>query len=408
MFQPLSGFRDTVGPTKGWVSNELRQIFEQYGYQALDTPAIERQEVLLGKLGDEGQKQLYLFEDNGKRKVGLRYDLTVSLARYVAANLGTLALPFKSYEIGYRWRAEKPQKGRYRQFTQADIDIIGAPEPASELELLSVAATVGERLGIAATLQLNDRRLVTALLDQLKIPADIRPKLLQLLDKQEKLASEEFSEQFRRLGLTEVEQRQLRGYFLSSDDDGLEKFEQLLGVSESLSTIKTMLSWAKGQGLKAEFSPAMVRGLDYYTGTIFELKADDYASSIAGGGRYDSLIKELTGEEVTAVGLSFGVDRLTEILEDRPVDRPMFIARLPETTNELSTWVSELRKRGLKVEVYLDDAVDLGRQIKYAVRRGYQSIIIPLEEAWKSGSVEVKDLRTGKQEQVLRSQFAND
>jgi histidyl-tRNA synthetase len=152
----------------------------------------------------------------------------------------------------------------------------------------------------------------------------------------------------------------------------------------------------------------MVRGLDYYTGTIFEFKADNYdGGTVVGGGRYDSLIEGLTGQKVPAVGLSFGVDRLSDLLSDQAQTDTLFIVRLPETTVELNAWVRQLRKDGLKVEVYLDESVELGKQIKYADKRGYKTIIIPLEEAWKKGQVEIKNLETGKQEAVKRDEITN-
>ncbi|HSX42258.1 MAG TPA: histidine--tRNA ligase [Candidatus Saccharimonadales bacterium] len=405
-FLPLSGFRDQLGPAKSWVINELQKTFQSYGYQALETPAIERQEILLGKLGDEGQKQLYLFEDNGKRQVGLRYDLTVPLSRFVAANLSELPLPFKRFEIGSSWRAERPQKGRYRQFTQADIDIIGAPEPSSELELMSVVAAAGERLGVKLTCLVNDRRLITAVFDELKIPAKERVKITQLFDKKDKLPEDEFIAQFKQLGLSDVERRQLSAYFLAEGDEALEKIEQLLPGSPAFITVKAVLAWAKKRGVEAVFAPGMVRGLDYYTGTIFEFKADGYdGGTVVAGGRYDNLIANLTGQRVPAVGLSFGVDRLSDLLTDQKPDDTLFVVRLPETSNEVNMWVRELRKNGKNVEVYLDDTIELGKQIKYADKRGYANILIPFENEWQRGQIVRKFLATGKQEAISRDQI---
>ncbi len=402
-FLPLSGFRDQLGPAKSWVINQLQKTFQAYGYQALETPALERQEILLGKLGDEGQKQLYLFEDNGKRAVGLRYDLTVPLSRFVAGNLNELPLPFKRFEIGPSWRAERPQKGRYRQFSQADVDIIGAPEPSSELELISIATTAGEKLGVKLTCLVNDRRLITAVFEELKIPARERTKITQLFDKKDKLPEDEFLSQFRSLGLSDVERRQLSAYLLAEGEEALEKIEHLLPGSPALVTIKAILMWAKKRGVEARFAPGMVRGLDYYTGTIFEFKADGYdGGTVAAGGRYDDLITNLTGQRVPAVGLSFGVDRLADLLSGSIQDDTLFVVRLPETSSEVNLWVRELRGQGKNVEVYLDETVELGKQIKYADKRGYASIFIPFETEWKKGQIVKKFLQSGKQEAIRR------
>lgn len=404
-FLPMSGFRDVLGPTKSWVIGELQKTFQEFGYQALETPAIERQEILLGKLGDEGQKQLYLFEDNGKRKVGLRYDLTVPLSRFVAGNLGSLPLPFKRYEIGPAWRAEKPQKGRYRQFTQADVDIIGAPEPASERELLMLIKAAGDRLGVKLTLQLNDRRIVASLLDHLKIHVNIRTGLLQLLDKKDKMTEEKFDQLFKLLGLNDVERRQLAGFFLTDDEDNFSRIEKLLEIPEMLS-LKNLLTEAKAIGLEAKFVPSMVRGLDYYTGTIIEGVTPNYdGGTIVAGGRYDSLVEGLTGQKVPAVGVSFGVDRLSDLLAGPSKDETIFIVRLPETSTEVNHWAADLREKGKKVEVYLDETMPLGGQIKYADKRGYASILIPLEDEWKKARIVKKFLQSGKQEAVERQEF---
>ena len=330
------------------------------------------------------------------------------LVGFVAGTLGQLALPFKRYEIGSSWRAERPQKGRYRQFTQADVDIIGAPEPSSELELFSVVTAAAERLGLKLTCLINDRRVVGEIFDSLKIQDSERSKLLQLFDKKDKLPEEEFTSQYQKFSLTDVQSRQLSAYFLAEGEEALASTEHLIGKSESLTTIKAMLAWAKRRGVKAEFAPSMVRGLDYYTGTIFQFKADNYdGGTVVGGGRYDSLIEGLTGQKVPAVGLSFGVDRLSDLLSLQSHTDTLFIVRLPETTVELNNWVRELRKEGRKAEVYLDETVELGKQIKYADKRGYKTIIIPLEEAWKKGQVEIKNLETGKQEAVKRDEITN-
>lgn len=290
-FSPLSGFRDLLGPTKPWLIGELTAVFRSFGYQALETPSIERQEILLGKLGEDSQKQLYLFEDNGKRRVGLRYDLTVPLSRYVAANIGNIILPFKRFEIGSLWRAEKPQKGRYRQFTQGDIDIIGAPEPASEVELLLVIKAIADRLKLKLVCQFNDRRLVASIFEELRIPSDKRLRLLQLLDKKEKLTEAEFTNQFTQLGLSDVERRQINGLFLAPATTAFTEIERLVSHPAVLS-LKNLITFAKSIGLSAEFVPGMVRGLDYYTGTLIECQLDGYSGgTIMAGGRYDNLIE---------------------------------------------------------------------------------------------------------------------
>ena len=400
---PLSGFRDQLEPSKSAILDELKKIFQSYGYQELETPVIERQEILLGKMGDEAQKLLYLFEDNGKRKVGLRYDLTVPLSRYVAGNYQSMALPFKRFEIGPVFRAEKPQAGRFRQFTQADIDIVGSD--GGEREILEIVASVAQNFGLKITCVINDRRIVEAVFEDLKVKTDIRQSLLRLLDKKDKIAAERLARELDDLGMTTVQKKAVSGLFLG-DDEPFDELEGLLGKSEALAELKNLVKYGKSIGLKMKFDLSMVRGLDYYTGTIFECVEESYGGgTLMGGGRYDGLVERLIGQKLPAVGISFGVDRIGEVMQLKTSEQ-LFVVCLPENEVETRRWATELREQGKRVEVYLDSAVELGKQIKYADKRGYKTIIIPLEEAWKKGCVEVKDLESGKQEAVERNQIS--
>lgn len=406
VLQPLSGFRDYSGPTKDWLIAGLRKVFLQYGYQPLETPAIERQELLLKDYGEEAQKLLYLFEDNGKRKVGLRYDLTLPLARFYASNYQSLPTPYKRFEIGPVWRAERAQKGRLRQFTQADIDIVGAPGLAAEKEILSIVAGVERTVGLTFEVQLNDRAVVAAVFNKLKIVEGSRQKLLQTLDKKDKISEEALVEELLKLGVTDVQLRQIRSLFL--ENETLEDVARLVG-EELIAPIIELMETARRIGVNAAFIPSMVRGLDYYTGTIIECRVEGYPSSVAGGGRYDNLVEGLIGQRVPAVGVSFGVDRLVDILDQQGQtnDSAMFIARLPETSSELDPWVENLRQAGCNVEVFLDETVELGKQIKYADKRGYQEMLIPLLEDWKQGKIVRKNLQSGAQESIPRERIKN-
>lgn len=416
LLNPLSGFRDLNSPTKDWVTSQLRQIFQRFGYQMLETPALERQELLLGKIsaassgipggiGSEAQKQLYLFEDNGARKVGLRYDLTVSLARFVAANFGRLSWPYKRYEIGPAWRAEKAQKGRYRQFTQADVDIVGVESLSAEVELLEILAAAQKALGIKWKVLLNDRQLIRGVLTSLKVAEVKQTALLQTIDKKDKLSADALKSELMKIGLTDIQLRQIDELFLGRPS--LDEFAKL--ADDSAVRVKELILRAKNSGLDAEFAPAMVRGLDYYTGTIIEAGVTDYPSSLAGGGRYDSLVESIIGKKVPAVGLSFGVDRIADLLEQTaPKTAPArFVINLPEAETELRRWVSELRDSGQSVELYPDSAVELGKQIKYADQREYQKVLIPFEAEWKDGLIVEKDLKSGHQAKLNRDQIVH-
>jgi len=399
---PLSGFRDLNIPTKDRVVEAMRQTFRAFGYQYLETPSLERQEILLGKLGDEGQKQLYLFEDNGGRPVGLRYDLTVPLARFVAANLGILALPFKRYEIGNVWRAERAQKGRLRQFTQADIDIVGSDSLSAEREILQVVAEVNRQLSLGLVCLFNDRRLAEALLDEIKVPKEKRSKFLLIIDKAKKISGEDLDKELASLGLSDNQLKQIRLTFLVDDEAGLEK----LPVDEKLKKpLEELVKLAESLGLQAKVDLGMVRGLDYYTGTIFEAVTQDYSSSLVGGGRYDDLVEQLIGQKVPAVGISFGVDRIVELLEERNSDNEevLFFACLPETETELRQLVEVLRQKGRQAEVYLDSQADLSKQLKYAAKRQFQRVFLPFANEWSSGRITERNLETGEQKVIDQS-----
>jgi histidyl-tRNA synthetase len=395
--QPLSGFRDYQGNAKYWVAETLRGVFESFGYVGLETPSLEKQELLLNKYGEDAQKLLYLFEDNGSRKIGLRYDLTLPLARFVAANLNELTLPYKRYEIGNAWRAERAQKGRLRQFTQADIDIIGAQTLSAEREIVEVLKAVSAQLNLEFKVLINDRRVVTQIFEKLKVDEKDSRQLMRILDKKDKLTDEAFNSELKELALTDVQRRQVNAIFLVDEAESVEGVEKLLGDSQELKDLLAFVKLANKLGIKAEYAANMVRGLDYYTGTIFECVADNYPATLIAGGRYDTLVESLNGQKIPAVGISFGVDRIIEALGNKKLEEIIFIANLPETSDQVLAWAQELREGGKNVEVYLDSKVELGKQIKYADKKGYAKILIPFEDEWATGKVIVKDLQSGNQ-----------
>ena len=396
--RPLSGFNDRLDATRPWIINQLAAVFRSFGYQALDSPIIERQEILLNKLGSEGQKQLYLFEDNGGRLVGLRYDLTVPLARYVAGNLGKLTLPFKRYEIAPAFRAEKPQRGRGRQFTQADIDIVGEATLGAEKEILEVIRAVEQRLGQDWTVLINDRRLIGQFLIGCGVPKDKLTPSVMILDKKGKMSNEKLLTELEAIvGSVAIPKLSL----LMKDDLTL----QDLAVESSLKEpVAELVSFGRSINLTVKFSPSMVRGLEYYTGVIMELSGSGEMGSLGGGGRYDNLIATFGVASTPAVGFSFGVDRLSEIV---PAPNPpkLFIANLPSTENESREWAKKLRGLGWQVTFFLESKGDLGRQIKYAASCDFTHVILPLEGHWERGAVKKRDLTTGDEEIVLRTEL---
>lgn len=401
---PLGGFRDLVDSPKYEVIARLREIFESFGFTNLETPALERQELLNANFGEEAQKQLYLFEDNGKRKIGLRYDLTLPLARFVAGNLGGLTLPFKRYEVGPVWRAEKPQKGRYRQFTQADIDIVGIESVSAEKEILEIIAAAQEVIG-NFTVQVNDRRVVTAILNELKIPTELSKRVLQIIDKKLKISAKELADQLLEVGVTPNQLKQIQSLFLV-DGVTLDDAERLVG-QELTADLRELLAYARSIGVELVYEPSMVRGLDYYTGPIFEgtfQDEEEYTGSVLAGGRYDNLVEDLVGKKIPAVGISFGVDRIVDATTEFIREGELFVVALPETEAVVRAWARELRGAGRTVEIYPDPAVGMGTQIKYADKKGYQTVCLPFEDEWKRGEIVVKELSSGEQRTLKRGE----
>jgi histidyl-tRNA synthetase len=406
-FLPLSGFRDLANTAKYELVARLREVFESFGFQSLETPALERQELLLGKLGAEAQKQLYLFEDNGGRRVGLRYDLTMSLSRYVAQNYGSLNFPFKRYEIGPVWRAEKAQAGRYRQFTQADVDIVGVESLQAEFELLELIAAAQDVVA-SLTVFVNDRRLINAVLQECKVPSDKLTTVLQALDKRLKISAAELSRELARAGLSPAQTRQLQTVF--GEDCSLEDLDKLVG-EENCRPVREIVDYGRSLGLDIQFQPSMVRGLEYYTGAVFEAVLCDApvtSGAVLAGGRYDTLVEGLTGQKIPAVGISFGVDRLLDATTEFIREPEIFVAAFSETLAEARDWARQLRQKGQIVEVYPDPNADLGKQIKYADKKGYPSVFLPFEDEWRQGKVVRKDLATGAQKPIDRDRIGAD
>lgn len=402
--EPLSGFRDFRGAAKFALIELLREIFESFGYEALETPSIERQEILLNKLGREAQKQLYLFEDNGQRKVGLRYDLTVSLARFVASGALANLLPYKRFEIGNVWRAEKAQAGRFRQFTQADIDIVGSNSLACEKELLEIVASFNKALSLDLEMRLNDRRLVDAVLRSLDVKEN-QAKILQLIDKKEKISPAAFKNQLSSLGLGSRQSRLIEDMFSTEGQQAIEPISSL--VEESLlSPVLELVEFGNSVGLKTEFSSATVRGLDYYTGIVFEVgTADANIGSLIAGGRYDNLIGNLGGENLPAVGLSFGIDRLITLEKVAGAlngKKRLFIVNEVGLETELRQWAEELRLKGAIIELYFDATIERGKQLRYADRKHYALAAIVEAKHWREGTVLLKNLISGESRLVSK------
>jgi len=382
--QTLKGFRDILPEEalrRGRALSLIKSVFKSYGFVPIETPTLEYAELVEKEAGEEMQKLIFKFQDRGGRWVALRAEHTPSLARFVAENYGKIPLPFKRYQIGSIFRAEKPQAGRYREFTQVDYDIVGVDSALADAEILAVAATFLALLGIEDfLLKINDRTLLK----------DLPKKALVIIDKMDKIGESGVRKELKKAGLDPAILRKLK--------------------TESPTTrLKTIFKYLKDFGIQDKqfaFEPTLARGLDYYTGPIFEIVVEDGRLSVAGGGRYDKLIGLYAGKDVPAVGIAFGLDRLVaQVPEKNLTDIPFCPEILvtifsEELTEESIRVLTTVQGQGIDAEVYPDPTAKLDKQLKYADKKGINyAIIIGPKEAERQ-EITIKDLRKGKQQTV--------
>ncbi len=390
--QLLKGFRDYLPqeqiPRRKIVS-KISEVYERFGFAPMETPALESFDLLKGKIGDE-EKLIYKFEDNGGREVALRYDLTLPLARVVANN-PDLPKPFKRYQIGNSYRAENTQKGRFREFSQCDVDIVGTTSVVADAEIIAAMAAAYRALEIGeVTVKLNDRKVVDGTLTELGISKSKVSVFMRLLDKLEKIGEKKVSEGLKAEGLPE---------------DVLEKYSNLM--KDNLASFQVeMQDLLSGLGVtNVVFDPFLMRGLDYYTGTIFEFVLRDKPEfgSIGGGGRYDKLIENISGVDIPAVGGSIGLDRMFAALEDMGMISPQTAAEIivlnmgKELISEGLNITTNLRAAGIDTEFYFEPA-KLDKQFKYAEKKNMKLAVIFGGDEVKKRKVNIKNLE--KKEQV--------
>ncbi len=388
--QTLKGFRDFLPKDalkRQYVIDKIRRVFERYGFDPLETPALEYAETLLGKYGDEADKLLYLFEDNGGRSVGLRYDQTVPLARVIAQYQNDLPFPFKRYQIQPVWRAENTQKGRFREFLQCDIDTVGTVSALADAEIIACSLTAFGQLGFTDTMVLvNDRTLFDNL--------NLTKKEIIIIDKLEKIGRGEVI-------------RQLSAAGRDKADDILTKLGESKPTEKLSQIFSTLESYGFTQGKDVQFSPFLARGLDYYTSSIFEVKIPAYsAGSLAGGGRYDKLIGTFIGSDVPAVGIAFGFDRIVEALnelsllpESSTTTQILLTVFDPTFTKNSAVTTAVLRNAGVNAETY-PEPVKLDKQLKYADRKGIPYVVIQGPDEAQRGVVKLKDMNAKTQEEL--------
>ena len=417
----LKGFRDYL-PSKmiprQKMLGSIERTFQRFGFVPLMTPALEYLDILTGKYGDEGETLLYRFEDQGNREVALRYDLTVPLAR-VVAQYAEITLPFRRYQIAPVWRAEKPARGRFREFFQCDGDIVGSRDMVCDAELVQLACELISALGVERfVVRLNNRKILSGLMAEVGVECG-KPEMgvLRTIDKLPKIGEEKTTALLREENGLDASQVEKIFRFLRIDGEALEILDQVEPTfpegsvgrkgCDELREVFDILD-AVGLGSTAAIDLSIARGLNYYTGTIYEAFLSDLPGygAVMGGGRYDELIGVFKGKDIPGVGISLGIDRLLEGLvelkllqEARSVSRVLVSVFGRETAAYSVKVATILRSGGIGCELFPSYA-KLGKQFRQAERSGQRWVVVAGADEESKSEVGVKDLETGKQEAV--------
>jgi histidyl-tRNA synthetase len=434
--KPPSGTRDFLPAEvrrREHVMRVVREVYESYGFEPLETPAFENIETLLGKYGEEGNKLIFKIlrrgehEASGEADLALRYDLTVPLARVVAQYQGELPRLFKRYQIQPVWRADRPARGRFREFYQCDIDAIGSTSPVVEAELLSAVSEVLGRLQFDAfAIRLNHRRALAALLECAGVPEPHYDAALVALDKLDKVGPEGVERELQARGIDAAATAACLKVFAAPAPEGVD--EQLAALRgfvqghvdgtaavEELTSIVALTEGTRARG-RLLVDPSLARGLSYYTGAIMEIAVPDLPGSLGGGGRYDRLVGMFLGRDVPACGFSLGLERIIVVM----TERDMFPARVSRgAVDVMVTFLgdaqradalrlaSELRAERLRVEVFPEAGRKLEKPLKHAAGRGVPVMAILGADEQARGEIAVRDLQTRQQEHAPRATAAD-
>ena len=413
----LAGFMELL-PEEQILFEQMKQkiekTYQKFGFLPLDTPIIELSEVLLAKAGGETEKQIYRF-NKGDTDLSLRFDLTVPLAKYVAKNYGNLSFPFRRYQIGKVYRGERAQKGRYREFYQCDIDIIGDGELdlINDAEIPSIIYTLFKELGFNDfTIKINNRKILNGLFESVE-QKENSAEILRIIDKIEKIGKEAVIEEFNKLGLKEDQINKIISFIeiTGSSDEKIEKLENLGITNETyvkgVNELKTVVQNVRLFGVPDSnfmVDLTIARGLDYYTGTVYETFLNEYRElgSVCSGGRYENLAEYYTDKSLPGVGISIGLTRffyklneLNVIKAEKKSISDILIIPVVENLNEPIKLSADLRKIGVNTEIYLNDK-KLKAKLKYADKLQIPYTIIIGEDEIKSNKVQIKNMETGE------------
>ena len=420
-----------------YIFDTIRRVFRAYGFAPLETPSMENLSTLLGKYGDEGDKLLFKILNSGDYAAGLsdeevrsaskicekglRYDLTVPFARYVVQHQGELTFPFKRYQIQPVWRADRPQKGRYREFYQCDVDVVGSRSLLNEVELVEIVERVFRKLGIAVTLRMNNRKILYGIAETIG-HADKMIDITVAIDKLEKIGIDNVKAELRERGIDDAAIDKLQPILELRGDNRrkLSALRDVLSGSETglkgVEELETVFGYVErlGIALVVELDLSLARGLNYYTGAIFEVKANDYAiGSICGGGRYDDLTGIFGMPDTSGVGISFGADRIYDVMvglelfpEEVNFSTKVLFVNLGADEEAASLGLLRaLRDAGVAAEIYPEKG-KMKKQMEYANRRSIPYVAIVGSDELARQTVTLRDMRTGEQRQVPFAELA--
>jgi len=451
--QPARGMRDFLPADvrkREYVIGVIKSVYERYGFEPLETPAVENIETLMGKYGEEGNQLIFKIlkrgehEKTGEADLALRYDLTVPLARVVAQYQNELPKFFKRYQIQPVWRADRPARGRFREFYQCDVDVLGSRSMVVEAELIAAASDALVVLGFNDfTIRVNHRQVLTGILDQAGVAPERHEDALVALDKMDKAGPESVARELNERGIIGEAAVKLMCFFeglagvkraagfadlgepgaekAAFNADVLGRLVEFIGAHEigasGVDDLRQVLQFAKASGVdrQIKLDPTLARGLAYYTGAIIEINVTDLAGSLGGGGRYDNLVGMFLGKDVPACGFSLGLERIIVVMSERE----MFPAKLVSSPADvmITIWnedsicesialATELRSKGLRVDLY-PEPDKLGKQFKYASSRGVPFVLILGDDERARGEVAIKDMRSGEQESAKRGEVAS-
>jgi histidyl-tRNA synthetase len=436
--QGTRDFGPDVVRKRNYILNTIKNVFELYGFQPLETPAMENLDTLMGKYGDEGDKLIFKILNNGldnkdKEKQiredfekvlegknvkgiterALKYDLTIPFARYVAMNHSQLTFPYKRYQIQPVWRADRPQRGRYREFYQCDADVVGSNALLNEVELANIYATVFEKLNIPVEIKINSRNILTALAE-ICGGADKLTDITVTIDKLDKVGLDKVKEELTQRGLTKEQIIAIEKYLTISGNNN-EKLSGLKNIfgdnatsNKGIEELSYVIDQLASQNTKLVFDPTLARGLNYYTGSIFEIKAKDVQiGSIGGGGRYDDLTGLFGVPNIPGVGISFGVDRIYDVMEELKLfpdeihvgTQVLFFNLGVAESKTAFSLMQQLRNKGIRCELFHEQS-KFDKQFKYAEKKNIPYILIIGEKEMADKTCTIKTLSTGQQETI--------